>query len=131
MPDGYDFYDENALVERLSRALKKRHQETVFLVGAPLSAPVSPGLPGVPGVDGVINLIRSEFEDDACQLAALGEALKAAGDKRYQAAFQFLQGRRGQQTANEIVRTAVRTARRPGTDSSGRILKVGLMTPAD
>jgi len=119
MLDGYDFYDEDALVERLSKALKKRHQETVFLVGAPLSAPVSPGLPGVPDVGGVISLIRAEFEDDACQLAALEEALEAAGDKRYQAAFQFLQGRRGQQTANEIIRTAVKAARKPGTDFIG------------
>jgi tetratricopeptide (TPR) repeat protein len=125
MPDGYDFYDENALIERLSRAVKKRPHETVFLVGAPLSAPVSAGSPGVPDVDGVISLIRGEFEDDSGQLAALGLALQATGDKRYQAAFQFLQGRRGQQTANEIVRRAVKAARRPGTDFIGANFESG------
>jgi hypothetical protein len=125
MPDGYDFYDENALIERLSRAVKKRPQETVFLVGAPLSAPVRPGSPGVPDVDGVISLIRAEFEDDSGQLAKLGLALQEAGDKRYQAAFQFLQGRRGQQTANEIVRRAVKAARRRGTDFIGANFESG------
>jgi len=94
-------------LERLVNGLKRRSQQVVFLVGSPLSAPPSPGLPGVPGVDGVVDLIRKEFQEDAGQLTKLNEALDRAGPNRYQAAFVFLQGRRGQQTANEIVRAAV------------------------
>lgn len=123
-----DFYDESALLERLSRGLKKRSQEVVFLVGAPLSSPSAPGSPGVPGVDGIIELIRAEFSDDESQLFALNKTLEAAGHKKYQAAFQFLIGRRGQQTANEIVRKAVLAARVPemifgdqGTEPQGVI----------
>ena len=65
------FYDEDALLERLSRGLKRHCQEVVFLVGAPLSAPVTTGGPGVPDVKGVIDLIRREFEDDSQQLQML------------------------------------------------------------
>lgn len=61
----------------------------------------------------MIDLIRREFDDDPTQLLALDQALATAGEKRYQAAFVFLQGRRGQQTANEIVRNAVWAARLP------------------
>ena len=107
MSPAHYFHDENALLERLSRGLRRRDQRVVFLVGSPLSAPCAPGMPGVPSVDGVIELIQREFEDDAAQLAKFTEALDRAGSNRYQAAFVFLQGRRGQQTANDIVRTAV------------------------
>jgi hypothetical protein len=64
-------------------------------------------MPGVPGVDGVIELIRKEFEGDSSQATAALQAFDHSGPNRYQAAFVFLQGRRGQQTANEIVRAAV------------------------
>jgi hypothetical protein len=115
----FHFHDESALLERLSTALQRRNQEVVFLVGAPLSAPSAPGELGVPGVDGVIDLIRQEFEGDSVQLAALSQTLSDAGDNQYQAAFLFLQGRRGQHTANEIIRKAVVAARRPKPSSSG------------
>lgn len=105
------FYDQAALLERLSKGLNKRGQEVVFLVGSPLSAPLQPGAPGVPSVNGIIDLIRREFDDDVAQVTALDQALDAAGPNRYQSAFLFLQGRRGQQTANEIVRDAVLAAR--------------------
>jgi len=104
------FYDEGALLERLSNGLRRRSQEVIFLVGAPMSAPPIPGGPGVPDVEGVIDLIRGEFPDDPRQVTTLDKALDEAGDKRYQVAFQFLQGRRGQQGANEIVRRAVLSA---------------------
>ena len=81
------------------------------MLGSALSAPVAPGRLGVPGVEGVIDLIRREFEDDARQLARFNEALQHPGANRYQEAFAFLQGRRGQQTANEIVRAAVLSSR--------------------
>jgi tetratricopeptide (TPR) repeat protein len=115
MTKGFHFYDEGALLERLSNGLKKHSQEVVFLVGAALSAPVGPAKHGVPGVDGVIDFIRSEFDGDLAQLTALDDALRCAGMNRYQAAFQFLQGRRGQQAANRIVRKAVEAARLPGS----------------
>ena len=106
-------------MERLSTGLRKRSQEVVFLVGAPLSAPTAPGKPGVPGVDGMIELIRSEFSGELAQIAALNQTLDAAGYRRYQDAFVFLQGRRGQPTVNEIVRNAVRAARNPGSIEPG------------
>jgi tetratricopeptide (TPR) repeat protein len=114
MREAFHFYDEAALLERLSRGLKKHSQEVIFLVGAPLSAPVAHGGPGVPGVEGVIDLIRSEFEDDLAQSSALSQTLQSAGVRQYQAAFEFLQGRRGQQIANAIIRKAVVSARLPG-----------------
>src|SRR5688572_23728864 len=82
---------------RLVTGLLKRNQEVVFLVGSPLSAPSSPGAPGVPDVEGVIELIRREFAGDDSQLAMFTEALGLPGSNRYQKAFLFLQGRRGQQ----------------------------------
>lgn len=113
MAQAFHYYDRTALIERLSTGLKRHRQEVVFLVGAPLSAPLQPGGPGVPGVEGIIDLIRDEFAGEPAQLSVLDEELKDAGAKRYQIAFVFLQGRRGQQAANEIVRTAVRAARAP------------------
>jgi len=47
------------------------------------------------------------------QLAALDRQLEGAGQRRYQAVFLFLQGSRGQQAANDIVRSAVYLARIP------------------
>jgi hypothetical protein len=91
--------------------LKKRSQQVTFLVGAPLSAPTNPGKPGVPGVEGVIDLIKQEFAHEPEELHFLDEALASTADNRYQAAFVFMQGRRGQRTANEIVRKAVLAAR--------------------
>jgi hypothetical protein len=110
MSSDLHFYDQRALLERLTNGLKRSGNEAVFLVGAPLSAPRE-GTCGVPGVDGVINLIRSEFMSDPGQLEALDEELRTVGEKRYQAAFTFLQGRRGQRGVNEIVRKAVIMAR--------------------
>ncbi len=105
------FYDKSALLERLTQGIKGRSTEVVFLVGAPFSAPRTSGEAGVPDVEGVIDLIRAEFQNDPVQLNALEEDLLKAGDKRYQAAFTFLQGRRGQRGVNEIVRRAVLFAR--------------------
>jgi SIR2-like protein len=107
MPKTLEFHDESALLDRLSTGLSRRPQEVIFLVGAPLSSPMSPGLPGVPGVDGMIDLIRNEFSADAAERTALDRDLSHSGQRKYQAAFSFLQGRRGQQTANEIVCRAV------------------------
>ncbi len=111
MTRSVDFYTHQALLERLSTGLKKRKQEVVFLVGAPLSAPTNQGEPGIPDVSGMIQLIREEFRGEPSEETALDEAIHAAGARTYQAAFSFLQGRRGQQTVNEIVTRAVLAAR--------------------
>jgi tetratricopeptide (TPR) repeat protein len=110
----FDFYDDRALLERLSTGLKRRNQEVIFLVGAPLSAPISPGSRGVPDAEGMIDLIRAEFGGEPLERDALERQLTDSGARRYQAAFSFLQGRRGQQTINEVVCRAVLAAREPG-----------------
>jgi hypothetical protein len=105
-------YDQDALLQRLSSGISKRLQEVVFLVGAPLSEPLAPNAPGVPGVRGMIDLIKGEFEGDKAEIALLERELTNSG-REYQAAFTFLQGRRGQRAVNEIVCKAVLAARRP------------------
>lgn len=106
----FDYFDETALIHRLSIALTKRSQEVVFLVGSALSSPVRTGSPGVLGVEGIIELIRNEFADRET-LHQFDEALREAGVRKYQTAFLFLQGRLGPGMGNEIVRKAVLGAR--------------------
>ncbi len=100
-------FEQDALIDRLTTGLDRRRREVVFLVGAPLSAPRSPDEPGVPGVDGMISLIKDEFAEDANQKVSFERMLSASSGNQYQAAFSYLQGRRGQETSNEIVRKAV------------------------
>ena len=107
----FDFYGESALISRLTRALQKRCQEVVFLVGSPLSAATIPGGFGVPSVDGIIAMIREEFLGDPEELRQFDLEIQSAAERKYQAAFRFLQGNRGQPVANEIVRRAVLQAR--------------------
>src|SRR6202142_556197 len=126
-PIACDFYDQVALLERLTGGLKRRPQEVVFLVGSPLSAPTQPGMPGVPAVDGGIDLIRNEFQEEPAQLAALDTALHTPGQTAYQAAFTFLHARRGQHTTNELVRMAVLRARLQPPKGIG----LEAQTPAD
>jgi tetratricopeptide (TPR) repeat protein len=111
MLEPLEFYDQDALIYRLSDALRHRKQDVVFLVGSPLSAPVYPGRHGVPTVATIIDMIRDEFAADAKQLAAFLATLAAAGSHSYQAAFKFLIGRKGQDLANVIVQRAVIQAR--------------------
>ena len=54
----------------------------------------------------MVDLIRSEFEGTAAE-AEFDRALDGEIANRYQRAFEFLHGRRGQDVANRIVRTAV------------------------
>ena len=74
-------------------------------------------MPGVPGVEGVIDIIRNEFEgtDQVCEF----DKSLAEHENRYQAAFTFLLGRRGQQAANEVIKRAVWKARKPLIASEG------------
>lgn len=116
MKESFHYFEQADLLYRLSKGLEKRNQEVIFLVGAALSAPIKPGAPGVMGTEDMIELIRQEFADDSTHLSSFHEALAAAREKRYQAAFLFLQGRLGQAAANEIVRRAVLGARQKSTN---------------
>ena len=113
-----EFHTQEALLDRLSTAIQRRPQEIVFLVGAPLSEPTSSDSPGVPGVRGMIELIRNEFDETHGERLALDAELRHAGERIYQVAFTFLQGRRGQQTANEIVCKAVLAAQVSRTNTA-------------
>ncbi|MBB1248295.1 SIR2 family protein [Rhizobium sp. G21] len=102
------FFDSSALLDRLSNGVRVSTKEVVFVVGAPLTAPYG-GNPGVDDVNAVIQLIRDEFSAESENLRRLDADIHAS-DNRYQAAFRFLQGRRGQDTANEVIRKAVLNA---------------------
>lgn len=54
----------------------------------------------------MVDLIRQEFEGSTAE-TELDRALEGEFTNRYQRAFEFLHGRRGQDVANRIVRTAV------------------------
>ncbi len=106
-----DYYDSNALLDRLTAGVKRSQQRAVFLVGSALTAPTEASLPGVPGVEGVIDIIRRDFEGTD-QTSDLDRAL-TEHENRYQAAFTYLLGHRGQQAANEVIKRAVWKARKP------------------
>ena len=107
MNSQFEFFTQEALLARLTSALRKRQQEVVFLVGSPLSGATPSNAAGVPDVDGMIQLIRHEFAGDPEELKQLDSLITSSPATRYQVAFRFLQGRRGQSVANEIVRQAV------------------------
>lgn len=99
------FFDAPALVDRLTNGLKTSAREVVFVVGAPLTA--SRGdITGVDDVGGVIKLIKDGFVTEQENLKRFEATYHSAGNT-YQAAFRFLQGRRGQDAANAVIRTAV------------------------
>lgn len=108
--DGFHFFGQGELLYRLSKGIEKHQQEVIFLVGSGLSSPIMAGSQGVLGTERVIELIRGEFNDDPGQLTSFDDTLTTAKEKRYQAAFLFLQGRLGQSAANEIIRRAVLAA---------------------
>ena len=116
--DDFEFYDQSALLYRLSEALRSRPQEVVFLLGSPLSAPISHNGVGVPRVSEVIELIRDEFHGDTEQLSQLQRDLDVS-ENSYQTAFRFLIGRKGQDVANEIVQKAVLKARNSSLENAG------------
>src|ERR1700676_2665051 len=106
-----EYYDSVALLERLTAGIKRANQRAVFLVGSALTSPADHSMPGVPGVDGVIEIIRKEF-DGTDKIVDFDKSL-AGQENRYQTAFTFLLGRRGQQAANEVIKRAVWKARKP------------------
>ena len=100
------YHSSEALVDRLCNTARSRDRVVTFLVGSALSRPDKVGGYGVPEVSGIVDLIRSEFKGTSAE-AQFDESLEGAPVNRYQKAFEFLHGRRGQDTANRIVRTAV------------------------
>ncbi len=94
------------LVDRLCYAANRNDRSVVFLVGSALSYPDYPGAHGVLGVDGMIDLIKKEFADTDAQ-SELQQHLSDNSAHRYQNAFEFLHGRRGQDVVNRVVRSAV------------------------
>jgi len=105
-------FDHEALIDRLTAGAAANKREVVFLVGAPASAPATPSDPGVLDVEGIINLIRSLFATNLSALAELNKEIAKTPQYRYQAAFNFVLARRGQDSANEIIRKAVLGAHR-------------------
>jgi hypothetical protein len=106
-------YDEGVLLERLSDGAKRNGRPVTFLVGSALSAPCTSGSPGVPLTSGIIELIQAEF--DGVQLESLNTQLSVAENK-YQEAFRFLQGRRGPEITNRLIKRAVWQARKPAIE---------------
>ncbi len=101
-----DFASEEDLLDRLTA----QPEDMVFLVGSAVTAPGRTGEPGVPRVEGVIDEIRRLYTRPEA-LARLEQALAAAPQQRYQAAFRHLQRTRGQDLANAIIRRCVLQAR--------------------
>ena len=102
----YKYYQDVDLIDRLFSMSHRADRAVTFLVGSPISLPDYVGGRGVPGVPGMIELIQSEFHGSEAE-AELNKLLQAADANRYQTAFEFLHGRRGQDIANRIVRSAV------------------------
>ena len=100
------YHTPAALVDRLCNASQRGERSVTFLVGSPLSLPDQEGGYGVPGVPGMIDLIRHEFKGSDAE-TEFDQLLKGEPTNQYQKAFTFLHGRRGQDGANGIVRTAV------------------------
>ena len=108
----HTYYGAADLVDRLCNAARKRDRTFTFLVGSPLTWPDHKGGPGVPGVRGMIELIGREFAGTPAKADFTGH-LQGENATRYQRAFEFLHGRRGQDAANRVVRTAVWKALNP------------------
>ena len=100
------YYKSADLIDRLCSAADRKDKTVTFLVGSPLTLPDHVGGHGVPGVSGMVDLIRREFEGSETE-TEFDQSLKGEVLNRYQKAFEFLHGRRGQDVANRIVRTAV------------------------
>ena len=101
-----DYHTATALVDRLCDASQRKERPVTFLVGSPLSLPDQEGGHGVPGVSGMIDLLRREFAGSNAE-TEFDQLLGRESANQYQKAFTFLHGRRGQDGANRIVRTAV------------------------
>ena len=106
------FYEPRDLVDRLCSVSEGNDKRVVFLVGSALSLPDHGGGYGVPGVSGIVDLIRREFAGTDAE-SEFASQVNSDSAKRYQNAFEFLHGRRGQDWANRIIRAAVWQALNP------------------
>lgn len=111
-PEQIMYFKPEDLVDRLASASNSSDRTVIFLLGSAVSLPDNEGGYGVPGVSGIIDQIRSEFEGTDASLQ-FDKFLNIPGTNKYQQAFHFLQGRRGQDTVNSIVRSAVCKALNP------------------
>ena len=102
----HTYYQSSDLVDRLCNASDFRERAVVPLVGSAVSLPDHQGGYGVPGVSDIVQLIRREFQgtDAADQFDKI---VNDESVNSYQKAFEFLHGRRGQDVANRIIRSAV------------------------
>jgi len=110
-PEPTLFFDEEALLDRLTSGVMESGRDVVFVTGAPLTGPTLVGGPGVANVAGVTELIRDHFASTPARLEQL-DAQLASSPNPYQTAFTFLTSRRGQDAANRIIRQAVWRARK-------------------
>ncbi len=108
--ENIEFFDEDALYDRLTDGLQYDNKEVVFVVGSPLTAPEEMGRPGVSTVSQMVSHIREQFPEDSIGRNKFETSI-AASANQYQAAFHFLQGRRGQDVCNQLIRQAVLKAR--------------------
>lgn len=101
-----NFYETRDLVDRLCNASETNDRSVVFLVGSAISLPDHEGGHGVPGVSDIVEIIRREF-DGGDAVVEFDKLVNEQSTNKYQKAFEFLHGRRGQDVANRIIRTAV------------------------
>ncbi|WKL56749.1 NB-ARC domain-containing protein [Asticcacaulis sp. ZE23SCel15] len=127
LSDETDYYDQAALIERLTNGISNSDRQIVFVVGSALTAPQHAGKKGIPGVAGIIDLISSDFADT--QRDELARFI-AGSENKYQDAFHFLLGRRGPQAANLVIRKAVALARL-SADSTGSDYAIDAATSED
>ena len=109
--ENIEFFDEDALYDRLTDALKCEKKEVVFVVGSPLTASEEQGQPGVPTVSQMVSLVGKQFGDKSAVRKKFDTSI-ANSANQYQAAFHFLQGRKGQDACNQLIQQAVLKARR-------------------
>ncbi|UHC16626.1 SIR2 family protein [Methylobacterium currus] len=105
------------LLDRLVSHIQDGRKEIVFVVGSPLTAPVSMGQAGVANVSAITAMIRGMFEANPRLLEKFDQQIKLSQNP-YQAAFKFLNGIRGQDAANLVIRQAVWMAHKGSSTSS-------------
>jgi len=112
----YYFGSADALHDRIAFAHSKQ-KPVIFVVGAPLTAPVNGSGEGVPGVNEIVDVIKNEFATNAEARKNLESVLRTSGQSSYQNAFEFLISRRGLEQANQVVRKAVISAYKGKVDN--------------
>ena len=102
----HTYYQSSVLVDRLCNAFNSKDEAVVFLVGSAVSLPDHEGGHGVPGVSDIVELVRREF-DGTDAVNDFDRLVNVETAHSYQKAFEFLNGRRGQDVANKIIRATV------------------------